>query len=74
VTSRYNIDKSRLFTTGQSMGAIMSIVMDIQHPDLFAASYIVAGQWDSTKVSPMIAPFPCVKVVVVTVLGRSSRA
>ncbi|WP_240980620.1 alpha/beta hydrolase-fold protein [Streptomyces sp. Z423-1] len=53
VTETYSIDTDRLYTTGQSMGAIMSIVMDIEYPDLFAASYIVAGQWDTSLVAPM---------------------
>ncbi len=53
LTSQYRIDKNRLYTTGQSMGAMMSIAMDIKYPDLFAASFIVAGQWDSTKVKPL---------------------
>lgn len=53
LTSQYNIDKNRLYTTGQSGGAMMSIAMDIKYPDLFAASFIVAGQWDLTKVKPL---------------------
>ncbi|MDQ1050806.1 alpha/beta hydrolase-fold protein [Streptomyces sp. V4I2] len=53
MTSQYSIDTDRLYATGQSMGAIMSIVMGIEYPDLFAASYIVAGQWDPTKVEPL---------------------
>lgn len=53
LTSQYNIDKNRLYTTGQSMGAMMSIAMDIKYPDLFAASFIVAGQWDPAKVKPL---------------------
>jgi predicted peptidase len=31
----------------------MSIAMDIKYPDLFAASLLVAGQWDPAKVSPL---------------------
>jgi predicted peptidase len=53
LTRRYNIDKNRLYATGQSMGCMASIVMNIKYPDLFAASLLVAGQWDPTKVSPM---------------------
>jgi predicted peptidase len=53
LTGQYNIDKNRLYTTGQSGGAMMSIAMDIKYPDLFAASFIVAGQWDPTKVAPL---------------------
>jgi len=49
VANRYSIDKNRIYTTGQSMGCMMSIAMQIQHPDLFAASILVAGQWDPEK-------------------------
>ena len=49
----YHLDRSRLYTTGQSGGAMMSIAMNIRHPNLFAASYIVAGQWDPAKVGPL---------------------
>jgi len=53
LTGQYNIDKNRLYTTGQSGGCMMSIAMDIKYPDLFAASLLVAGQWDAAKVAPM---------------------
>lgn len=49
----YNIDTNRLYTTGQSGGAMASIALDIKYPDLFAASFLVAGQWDPTKVQPL---------------------
>lgn len=49
----YSIDKNSLYTTGQSGGCMMSIAMNIKYPDFFAASYLVAGQWDAEKVSPM---------------------
>lgn len=49
----YNIDDKRLYTTGQSGGAMMSIAMNIKYPDFFAASYLVAGQWAVNKVAPM---------------------
>lgn len=53
IAGQYNIDKNRLYTTGQSGGCMMSIAMDIKYPDLFAASLLVAGQWDAMKVAPM---------------------
>jgi predicted peptidase len=53
LTSEYSIDKNRLYATGQSGGAMMSIAMNIKYPNLFAASFIVAGQWDATKVTPL---------------------
>lgn len=51
--SQYSIDKNRLYTTGQSMGCMSSIALNIKYPDLFAASLLVAGQWDPTVVSPL---------------------
>ena len=51
--SQYNIDKNRVYATGQSGGCMMSIAMNIKYPDLFAASLLVAGQWDATKVAPL---------------------
>jgi len=53
IESQYNIDKKRLYTTGQSMGCMSSIALNIKYPDLFAASLLVAGQWDPTVVSPL---------------------
>lgn len=49
----YSIDQNRLYTTGQSMGGMMSILFNVKYPDLFAASYFVACQWDYMVVSPM---------------------
>jgi len=47
--SRYSIDSDRVYATGQSGGAMLTIAMNIKYPGLFAASYIVAGQWDAEK-------------------------
>lgn len=49
ITSQYNIDQNRLYTTGQSMGGMMSMYFNISHPDLFAASIFVGCQWDTSK-------------------------
>ena len=53
LTKRYSIDRKRLYATGQSGGCMMSIAMNIKYPDLFAASFLVAGQWDPTLVKPL---------------------
>lgn len=50
---QYNIDTHLLYTTGQSGCGMMSIAMDIKYPDFFAASYLVACQWDASLVAPM---------------------
>jgi predicted peptidase len=51
LVSQYNIDKNRVYTTGQSMGCMVSIEMLIRYPDLFAAALLVAGQWDAERMS-----------------------
>lgn len=53
LSAQYNIDRNRLYTTGQSGGCMMSIAMDIKYPDFFAASFLVAGQWDPALVKPL---------------------
>ena len=45
----YNIDTTRLYTTGQSMGGMMSFYFNITHPNVFAASLFVSSQWDTSK-------------------------
>lgn len=52
--TQYSIDTNRIYNTGQSMGGMTSIAMDIKYPDIFAASYLVACQWDASLVSPMV--------------------
>ena len=49
VCKEYNIDTNRLYTTGQSMGGMMSFYFNITHPELFAASLFVSSQWDTSK-------------------------
>ena len=46
VISQYSIDDNRLYATGQSMGCMTTMYLNIQYPDLFAASLFVGGQWD----------------------------
>ncbi|MER5438402.1 alpha/beta hydrolase-fold protein [Streptomyces sp. NPDC002790] len=53
VTREYSIDENRRYTTGQSMGAMMSLGLNIAYPDLFAAAFIVAGQWPSEQCAPL---------------------
>jgi len=49
VTSSYNIDKNRLYGTGQSMGCMTIMYLSAQYPDLFTAEFFVSGQWDISK-------------------------
>lgn len=46
IVSEYAIDPNRLYATGQSMGCMSLMVLNIRYPHLFAATLFVAGQWD----------------------------
>lgn len=46
VMETYPIDADRVYTTGQSMGCMASCELNVRYPDLFAASLLVAGQWN----------------------------
>ena len=48
-TDEVEMTTNRLYTTGQSMGGMMSFYFNITHPDLFAASLFVSSQWDTSK-------------------------
>lgn len=54
VVARYSIDKNRLYTTGQSMGGMISFYLNATHPDLFAASIFVGSQWDIKVLKPLV--------------------
>ncbi|MBR1660137.1 MAG: S-layer homology domain-containing protein, partial [Oscillospiraceae bacterium] len=51
--TEYNIDADRIYTTGQSMGCMTSLYLNSIHPDLFAASMFVSGQWDISVLEPL---------------------
>jgi predicted peptidase len=51
LTSQYNIDKNRLYSTGQSAGCTTTLDLLIKYPDLFAAAMPVAGQEDAQATS-----------------------
>ena len=51
--SQYAIDKTRIYTTGQSMGCMASLYLNSAHPGLFAASMYVSGQWDISALKGM---------------------
>lgn len=46
VASQYSVDTSRIYGTGQSMGAMATMYLAANNPDLYAAVLIVDGQWD----------------------------
>lgn len=51
--ARYSIDSKRIYTTGQSMGCMSSIVMMLKEPDLFAGALLVAGKWNPSLMGPL---------------------
>lgn len=53
IKSQYSIDADRVYTTGQSMGCMLSYLLMSTHPDEFAAGMLVAGQWDQKVIAPM---------------------
>ena len=53
LTQIYAIDSNRIYATGQSMGGMMAIAMNAKYPNLFAASYLVACQWDPDVTASM---------------------
>ncbi|MBE5912681.1 MAG: hypothetical protein E7274_01305 [Pseudobutyrivibrio ruminis] len=50
VIETYSIDTERIYTTGQSMGCMSSIVLNVRYPDFFAGSLLVAGQWNERSI------------------------
>lgn len=53
IMERYAVDKNRIYGTGQSQGCMSNIALSDRHPDLFAAQYLVAGQWDVLEMAAM---------------------
>lgn len=46
LSAQYPVDSDRIYTTGQSMGCMCSLIMMSKDPDLFAGAYCVAGKWN----------------------------
>ncbi len=42
----YPVDENRIYSTGQSMGCMATMIMMREEPGLIDAAYIMAGQWD----------------------------
>ncbi len=49
ISAENGVDTNRLYTTGQSMGGMISMYYNITYPDLFAASLFVDCHWDTNK-------------------------
>lgn len=48
LSDTYAVDTSRIYGTGQSMGAMTTMLLAGQYPDLYAGVMIVDGQWDTS--------------------------
>jgi predicted peptidase len=46
VAAQWPIRRDRLYATGQSMGCMTLCALNARYPSLFAASLLIAGQWD----------------------------
>ena len=44
--TKYAVDASRIYGTGQSMGCMTTLILASAHPDLYAGCMFVDGQWD----------------------------
>lgn len=53
VCAQYSVDPNRIYTTGQSLGCIASCVLNVCHPDRFAATLLVVGQWDAAEMAAL---------------------
>ncbi|MDE6779480.1 MAG: hypothetical protein K2J51_08460 [Alistipes sp.] len=51
--TRYSVDPARIYTTGQSMGCMSSIVLMLKEPELFAGALLVAGKWNPELMGPL---------------------
>lgn len=55
VAEHYDVDRKRIYATGQSMGCMASCELNIRWPDFFAASMLVAGQWSPERMADKCA-------------------
>jgi len=53
IARTYNVNRRKIYTSGQSMGGMISFYLSITHPDLFAASLHASSQWDTKVLAPM---------------------
>lgn len=46
IANEYAVDTDRIYTTGQSMGGMISMYYNVTYPNVFAASLLVDCHWD----------------------------
>lgn len=49
-----NVDKDRIYTTGQSMGGMISMYYNVAYPEIFAASIFVDCHWDKATFDSLV--------------------
>ncbi|MCR5606231.1 MAG: hypothetical protein K6F69_05370 [Treponema sp.] len=53
VIKEYAVDTNRIYGTGQSQGCMTNIALSDKYPELFAAQFLVAGQWNVEEMAAM---------------------
>ncbi len=53
VVDEEQVDRDRIYCTGQSQGCMAFCEMNLRHPDFFAASMLVSGHWDIDRMSTL---------------------
>ena len=54
LVDKYSIDKNKLYSTGQSMGAMTTLYLLANYPNLLAAGLVVDGQWRIDQLQGLI--------------------
>ena len=54
IQEQYQIDKNRIYGTGQSMGAMVLLYLLSNHPDLYTAGLIVDGHWNINELHGLV--------------------
>ena len=55
IAEKNSVDTDRIYCTGQSMGCMSFCELNILFPEYFAASMLVAGQWDPVRMGEKCA-------------------
>lgn len=54
ITATNSVDAKRIYSTGQSMGGMISMYYDVAYPDVFAASIFVDCHWDAATFDKLV--------------------
>lgn len=53
IADTYSVDPDRIYGTGQSQGGMANIAISDKYPDLFAAQFLVACQWNTQEMEAL---------------------